>query len=134
MQCLPSLFERVTDEGSPATFATDFCINRRKKYSRGDKRLHASYLPCLVRIDVVRAKLPRTKRKVIPALHRTPAALSQLNFATISLLKLRRKNFASTRFLPRKAGCFEREAASQTEGWHSIARRRAAAKARRRRP
>jgi hypothetical protein len=39
--------------------------------------------------------LPRTERKVIPALHRSPAALLQLNFATVNLLKLRRKKFAS---------------------------------------
>jgi hypothetical protein len=35
------------------------------------------------------------ERKVIPALHRTPAALLQLNFATVNLLKLRMKRFAS---------------------------------------
>jgi hypothetical protein len=32
---------------------------------------------------------------VIPALHRTPTALLQLNLATVNLLKLRRKSFAS---------------------------------------
>jgi hypothetical protein len=49
----------------------------------------------LAPIDVRRRKLPRKERKVIPALHRTPAALLQLNFATVNLLKLPRKGFAS---------------------------------------
>jgi len=55
-------------------------------------------------------------KKSNSCLHRTPAALLQLNFAMVNLLKLRRKNFASKfknydeATLGGKFGCFERSA------------------------
>jgi hypothetical protein len=48
----------------------------------------------LAPIDVIRQVAAKGK-KSNSCQHRTPAALLQLNFATVTLLKLRRKGFAS---------------------------------------